>query len=696
MTTREQEVNKILEENERRMIALKADYDPVTGLGSPCFSKRVELKIPDFAVPVQYVPKEMMKNRFIKNLVKCGSIAKFLEKYPDDPKINNAHEVEKKIRSIRHKYDFPNWAWFCIKIKLKQGGRGRFKLNRAQQELFLECERLRLSGSPIDIVLAKARQWGGSTLCFFYQIWILFKWDHYHSFAIAAHIGSASQTIFNMLRSSIATYPAWDLGLPESSSIHLAPSGKLGNSFVIRDETDKQVFDAEIHIGTAERPGTLRSKDISGAHYSEVAFWPDTPQKQATEILQDISGGILKRPLTMQVQESTAKTSDDFFHDNYILAKQGKSNYTALFIGWFKIAHDTLEIDDKIAFVNWLLDHKDDNEPHDKWRMPGNYYWYMWSELGATLEGINWYRYKELDFTARSQMLNEAPCNDIEMFISAGDHVFDFAQVEAMRKYCKTPMRVGRLISNDRRDRGVLQNIRFIEQTNGPLVIYEDPDDSPVSNRYVVSVDIGGKNPTSDFHSVRVMDRFMMMPEYKGRPSIVAEMHYHCDRHELVYDAIRLAEYYNHALLVIESNTLEMSDAERNVEGDGSEYVLDVAAGIYSNLYAREAPADQIIEGAPKRWGFQTNARTKPMIIDFAQWAIKEQAWIEPSSDCLDEFAIYIIDGNKFTAPPRKHDDILMSTLILLWICFNEMPLPKWVIKEDNNSIVKPVNMATF
>ena len=122
-----------------------------------------------------------------------------------------------------------------------------------------------------------------------------------------------------------------------------------------------------------------------------------------------------------------------------------------------------------------------------------------------------------------------------------------------------------------------------------------------------------------------------------------------------------------------------MSDKNRNVEGDGSQYILDIAADIYSSLYARETPPEQMKESPATKWGFRTGPDTKPKIIDLARWAIEYQKWAEPCEDCLDEFSMYIQDGNKFTAPPKKHDDELMATCIGLWVCYREMPMPEWI-----------------
>ncbi len=680
---------EILAENARRWEWLEAKYDPVTGEGCP--GDRAWLEIPDFAIPKQFVPKTMLKNEMVKKIVKCGTIASFIEKYAKGSA--TPHDIELSLRRIRHRHDYLFWAYFCFPILYKTGGEGRFILNRAQLELDEEVEKLRLARKPIDIILDKARQFGGSTYFVSKQTWILLKHDNYHSFVIAAHLQSSSENIQRMIRHAISKYPAWDLGLAEDESLSLLPDGKTGVAHAIKDSKGNKVIQGLIYIGTAQNPDSIRSSAVSGAHFSECAYFPNTEKIRPEELIASISGSILKRHLSMQVYESTAKTSDDFFHDMYISAKRGESSYKALFIPWYHIKHDTIPIDDHRAFIDWLFAHKDDTKPTDQWKDPGSHYWMLW-ESGATLEGINWYRYKRRDFSTYAQMANEAPSNDVESFQSAGSHVFDIYQVEALRKYFRQPAECGHLVSNDRRDAGVLKGIRFVKSATGNLLIYERPDKSPVSNRYVVSVDIGGIGPNSDYHSVRVMDRLMMMPDYGGIPQVVAEMHYHCKRDDLVFDAVRLAKWYNDALLVIESNTLEM---QQNSEGDGSQYVLDKAAEIYgAHLYCRESPPEDITEGAPRKWGFHTNAKTKPLILDFAQWAISERAWDEPSEHCLDEFSMYVIEAGKYTAPKGKHDDILMSTCILLWVCYHDMPLPRWIDKSRKKPIEKELNIATF
>ena len=684
--------NSILAENERRWERLRADYDPVTGKGLAELleEKRVLLKIPDFAVPEQWVPVEMTENRLIKKIVKAGSIANYIERTDWRYGAPTFLDVERKIRRIRHKYDFCCWAFFCIKITAKLGGIIRFKLNLPQLMVLKEVMRMLRDNVPIDIIILKARQWGGSTLSIFVQTWLAFHWDEYHSFVVAAHVQSSSETILQMLKDAIASYPAWDLGLPDDTILSLQPRGRTANAWVLKNQYHKKVFNTVFYIGSAEKPETLRSSNIHGAHYSEVGIWPDTPEKTPQKLVASISGGLTKRALDMQVMESTAKTTDDYFHNMWVAAVSHESNYCPVFIPWFYIPHDTIHIpkEQLREFVEWLWEHREDENKNGNWRSAGKHYWWLWT-LGATLEGIAWYRIKEKDFDSYVEMANEAPSTPAEAFISAGAKVFDFYQVDGKRKRCRNAAMCGDLTSDAFEGRDVLKNIQFIPRRDGHLHVWEEPDPSPIRNRYLVVVDIGGPNSTSDWSSVRVIDRLMMMPEFgglHGKPGVVAEMHYHTDHDLLAYDAMRLAAWYNNALLVIESNTVETELGKiPDTGGDDSEYILDIVGNIYPNLYFRREKEEKANGTVVPVYGFQTNRFTKPKIINFMKTCLREDKWDEPSILCLDEMSLYIQEKNKFTAPAKKHDDVLMATAIGLWIAWNEMPIPSWILQRNDH-----------
>lgn len=670
-------------ENERRLARLRAEYDPVTGEGLADLLglKYVRLEISDFALPLQWVPATMMENKLIKEVAKAGSIDAYITKKKWKYGAPDRIDIERRIRRIRHKYDFCAWAFFCIRITHKKlRKRVRFVLNLPQLVALRKCEELRAKGESIDLIILKARQWGGSTFCFFYQCWLLFKWNEFHSFAIAAHTSSASQTILNMLKRAIQDYPAWDLGLPDDTQLRLAPADTTGHTFALKDQDNKQMLEGFIFIGTAENPNTLRSKDICGVHYSEVGVWPDTPQKRAEDLIADIQGGLLDSGDTMQVMESTAKSSDDYFHDVWMECQDGNGGYFPLFIPAYMIEHDARSIPDKVEFVRWLVDNKDNDTPSGKWKDSGVYYWWLWT-IGATLEHINWYRYRRLKLSF-SKMCNEAPETPEQAFFTAGNHVFDPFEVARKSEKCREPVYLGDLVAEGDKGEDALKDIRFIPNATGELHIWEKPDDSPVRNRYIVVLDPRrGASEGADPACITVIDRLLMMEDFglNGRPSVVAEMNYKADPDRQAYDAARLAKWYNNALLVIESNTMEAMNAERNSGIDSFEYILDIVHSIYGNLYMRERSEEDTKEGKEGKWGFHTNAKTKPKIINFMKECLRDDLWDEPSKVCCAQMASYMEDHGKTDAEHGKHDDVVMSRAIGLWICYKEMDYPSWV-----------------
>lgn len=684
--------NQFIAENEKRWERLRAEYDPVTGEGVEKWTgnKRYKLVIKDYAIPVQWVPKGMMDNKLIKEVVKAGSIEKYISKKKWKYGAPDKLEIERRIRRIRHKHDFIHWAFFCIWIKHKTlKKRVRYQLNLSQLIVLGICERMLEQHRPISLILLKARQWGGSTFFFFLQTWRLFKWNEFHSFAIAAHTSSASETILTMLKRTIKDYPAWDLGLEDGTQLRLAPADNTGHAFAIKDENNKQILEGYIYIGTAEKPDTLRSKDIAGAHYSEVGVWPDTPGKQAEDIIADIEGGMTEDEDTMRVMESTAKSSDDYFATVWDSCQDGKGGYEQIFVPSRDIIYDNKPIQDLRKFVEWLWEHKDEDVPNGKWKDSGKYYYWLW-EIGSTLEHINWYRHRRLRLSF-AKMCNEAPETPEQAFFTAGNHVFDPFLVSAKKEKCREPAYVGDLVADGTKGEDALKNIRFIPNSTGNLRVWEKPDDSPISDRYLVVLDPRrGASEGADPACITVFDRLMMMQDFglNGKPGVVAEMNYKADPDLQAYDAMRLAEWYNHAKLVIESNTMESMNAERNNGIDSFEYILNIVSELYDNLYMRSAPEEDADGNIVYKWGFHTNRSTKPKIINFMKECLRDDLWDEPSRFCCDQMASYMEDHGKTDAEHGKHDDVVMSRAIGLWICYKEMDEPQWIKQETKEEEV--------
>lgn len=681
MTVREKAIKEIIKENERRNAEIYAKFDPVTGYGS--VGERKKIVIDDFPIQTQWVPVEMMRVPLVKQLVECGSIRAFLTDCME-VEYNEADRlkvIEQFVR-LRFRYDFPFWAATQVYIKNKDGGEDvLFRLTRPQRRFVARLERLRKAGKPIRIVLLKARQWGGSTTSQLYMAWLQLIHKVGLNSLIIAHQGTGSDEIKDMFDRMIKAYPVEMLHrLGEAykeNEPKLVGVGKSGSIYRVPQRNCK------IKIGTAERPDGCRGGDYSLVHLSEVGLWKATEGKKPEDIVRSACSGVLYRPYTMIVYESTANGTGNFFQREYDAAKKGDSQFEAMFVSWFDIEKYSQPIDDIMAFAARLYDNRDNANVSSAREESGRYLWALW-EKGATLEAINWYVLERAKYNDHASMASEYPSDDIEAFVHSGTMVFDKYKVEDFDKYCKEPRYVGDVYADADEGKNALKNLRFSEDKQGMLWVWELPEvdeAEKVLNRYLTVVDVGGRSNKADWSVIVVFDRLFMADG--GKPVVVAQWYGHCDIDLLAWKAAQIAAFYDNSLLVIESNTLETHDKERDVDGDQSQFILNQIKNVYPNLYARKQSEEDILAGLPTKYGFHTNVATKPMVISTLVKAIRENAYIERDRRCLDEYLVYEKKPNgSFGAVVGKHDDLLMTRAIGLHVCFYEMELPKFIMRN--------------
>lgn len=329
----------------------------------------------------------------------------------------------------------------------------------------------------------------------------------------------------------------------------------------------------------------------------------------------------------------------------------------------------------------------------------GQYLWWLW-ERGATLEAINWYVHERSGRNDHASMASEYPSDDVEAFVHSGERIFDRYRINDLRGGCLPPQEIGEVYSDSDSGKDSMKDVRFRADKQGRLWIWAHPEIDPderVTDRYLCVVDIGGRSNKADFSVIVVFDRLFMADG--GKPVVVAQWYGHTDIDLLTWKAAQIASYYDNALLVIESNTLETHDRSRVVGGDQSQFILNQVKDVYPNLYARRMPEETVVEGAPKKYGFLTNLSTKPMIISTLVKAIRENSYVERDERCLHEYEVYERRPNgSFGAIVGEHDDILMTRAIGLHICFYEMDVPRIVPVAATGTLQrrKPISAATF
>lgn len=679
------EIAALLAENDRRNEIMFAKFDPVTGEGS--IGKRVRVSIADFAIPVQWLPVEMMDIPLVKKLVKAGSIDKFLSSVMHvEPNDDDFIKVSRTLIRLRYKHDFPFWTATLVYIHNKDAGKDvLFRLWYPQRILVSRFEAKRKAGEPIRLILLKARQWGGSTTTQLYMAWLQFFHKKGLNSLIIAHQGTASDEIKDMFDLMIKKHPVEFLHrlgeVYSENEPKLVGVGKSGSTHRVPQR------ECKIKVGTAERPNGCRGGAYSLVHLSEVGLWQKTEGKSPEDIVRSACSGILAKPYTMIVMESTANGTGNFFHREYSAAADPKvkSQYEALFIAWFQIEHYSLPFnsaEELRDFAKQLWENRNNAYTPSNREESGRYLWSLW-ERGASLEAIHWYIYERAGKNDFAVMAAEFPSDDVEAFVHSGTMLFDKYLVKQFEPFCREPKFVGEVYADADEGEEALSNLRFREDRQGLLSIWAMPekfDDYEVTDRYLTVVDVGGRSNKADWSVIVVFDRLSMI-DGSEPPSVLAQWYGHCDIDRLAWRAAQIAAYYNNSLLVIESNTLETHDKERQVEGgDQSQYILNQISDIYPNLYARKQSEDEIREGAPRKYGFHTNVATKPMIISTLVKVIRERLYIERDKRCLDEYDTYERKPNgAYGAIVGKHDDLLMTRAIGLHICYREMEMPEFV-----------------
>lgn len=698
-----EEIKALIAENHQRRQEIYGPYDQLTGVGCYGFGTglRVHVHIPDCIIPDMWVPEETLEIPIWQEVMRFGSIRAFVENSDNITGEYDAdyhQDVEEALFQARC-YDDPEFAFILVdKIVQKETGEMiPFTLRYAQRRLLGIFEDLRRAGKPIYVALLKARQWGGSTLTQMYIKWMQeYRHPNGWNAVVIAQADSTSKKIKAMYRKALESQPGWTIGLP-GVKLQMGPYERSDSDFQINDGK-YLVRTSILSIASFNSFEKLRGDNYKMAHYSEVASWKKTPEHDPDELISNLQGGMLGVADELAVFESTGKKNSGYFYDlcQDAMADNTTSAYKFLFIPFNLIEKDMKPAgpigftpEEELEFAKWLWENRNYEQCPAGFRESGKFFWRLW-KMGACFEAINWYRYRRNEHKTHGYMATEAPIDPVEAFRNAGNAVFDPYAIDDLKEDCKphSPLYYANinLPPFERRNKNVYlkADIRKRDDKQGELKVWAEPNNHifKVKNRYMVSVDIGGKSDSSDYTVMTVLDLMGMCPEVHGRPRVVARWRGHVRHDVLAWTAAALAHYYDDALLIIESNTADR-ERDNNTEGDHFGTIIEEIAGYYPNMYQRTKEPESVTEGIKPIYGFQTNKLTKGWIIDNLIACVDDKLWEEPDEEMYRELGWYQRDpdtGQMGNEPGSgKHDDVLMSTAIGLWIAFNAAAYaPSW------------------
>ena len=190
--------------------------------------------------------------------------------------------------------------------------------------------------------------------------------------------------------------------------------------------------------------------------------------------------------------------------------------------------------------------------------------------------------------------------------------------------------------------RGYWEDERWIDAKDGPVQIFREPEEG---RPYVIGGDTSGEG--SDFFVAQVLDNVT------GEQVAVLRHQYEEDTY--AKQVFRLGEYYNDALVGIEANY--------------STYPIKRLEQLgYRNQYIREQE-DTYTGAIRKAYGFQTNVRTRPVIIAQLVEAMRDGINLVNDRTTLEEMLTFVRNEKlRAEAEEGAHDDCVMALAIAWYI----------------------------
>lgn len=510
-----------------------------------------------------------------------------------------------------------------LMIQNKTGALVPFIFNPAQLRLYQEIERQQKAGRPVRIIILKARQVGFSTAvaALFYQR----SACHPHTNSmIVAHKADASANIFSKTKLFYETSPAAARPLKKASNAHELIFENPTNK--VEEKERNPGLRSRIRIETAGAKDAGRSATIHNLHLSELAFWP-----HANTTMLSLMQAVPHSPQTMVIIESTACGVGGEFYRQWQRAQRGESEFVPLFFPWWEHQEYRLE--------------PAQGQPEEVWEQEELA---LAEEYSLDMQQLRWRRWcisancgGDSDLFAQ-----EYPASAEEAFLVSGRPVFNGKALAYAYQQAEQPLQRGRLVLANQRVEQDWQKwqIKLAEDKRGQLAIYEQPQRQ---GDYWIGIDVASGLVRGDYSAMAVIERKSLLP--------VAFWHGRNDPDLLGEEAVKLAVFYNQAMLVPEINN------------QGIAVVSSIRRLHYPRIY-RARQINRTEELLSSEFGFRTGSQSKSLIINTLARYIREDALRLRDKETIAECISYIWDEKGSTnARAGCHDDRVMALAIALF-----------------------------
>lgn len=537
-------------------------------------------------------------------------------------------DVKKFLKKIHDDSQF--YLENFLKIRTKSGELVPFKMNAAQKKSERQIIEQAKAGKPVRVIWLKARQLGIST----YAEGKIFHKTANNPFInslIIAHEDKATQNLFSMSKLFYDELPPT-----------IKPMKKYSNETALsfenptNDDSEKYKnpgLRSKITVATAKNVQTARSNTYHCIHASEVAFWDDA-ETLMTGLLQCVPDD----PNTMVFIESTANGVGGWFYDFWKKSERGETDYIPIFLAWFdnpdysRPFGSKAEREQFIEEVNKISIDQTGEEVRSE-------EWHLRDKFKITYEQLHWRKWAIANkcFGDIEKFRQEYPSTPDEAFIVSGRPQFPIHILKEYQNKTKPPIWRGYLQEKNGR-------IERLADEKGYVHIWKFPEKDKF---YVIGADVAEGLATGDYSVAVVLDEDL---------DICAAWHGHIDPDLFGMELIKLGLMYNESYIGPESNN------------HGLTTIRSMQRKEYYNLYYQKS-YDKISQKVQQKVGWNTNSRTKPLMINTLTEYIREK-WVGMPWDVLiSECFTYVKDDEgKTNAQTGSHDDTVMALAIALML----------------------------
>jgi len=489
-----------------------------------------------------------------------------------------------------------------------------FEFNKAQLKIYREYERLRRERKPVRIFVLKSRQTGVSTLTQGLIFQDTTVHDNVNSMIIAhdrestGHLYKMSQLFHSRLDKDI--YKPMVRRENKYELLFENPNSKLRDT--------KPGLNSLIRVDTANNLQAGRAFTIQNLHCSEIAFW-EKPEEVMTGLMQSVP----EIPESMIIIETTANGVGNYAYSLWKSAEKGENDFVPIFIAWFEDGECRLPT-------------PKDFKPYDyKHEIFGNEE-KLKDIFSLDDEQIYWRRYtiKNKLNGDIDKFHQEYPSTPDEAFLVSGSNVFDRFLITKYYQNIEVREKSKELIV----ERGELEEkFDFIENLRGDFRIWKKPEKG---NRYAIGVDVAGGISGGDYSCAEVFD--------KKNFEQVAEWHGKIPPDKFAYKLKTLAQYYNEAIVVVESNVQGL-------------VTLTYLRPMWYRIYYRKE-IDKRYNRTTKQMGFRTTGKSKPILLGDFNKLFREEELILNSKELLGEMSSYVEEEGGKTHPVKKSKTKIQKT----------------------------------